>query len=572
MVEKSATISKLVDAASQVAVEPTCVSRVGVHSPITGAPVVVRAAPLLSVRGWYQAGLDTHPDKEFVNKIISGTRYGVNINYKGPCVTRECPNWKSVDTHRTAVLASLRNDTHLGKKCGPFPFPPFDPFVVSPMGAFQRKRSLKHRIIHDLSWPPGESINDFIDVDESSVTYMSVDDVTTKLKSYGPGSYMATLDLADAYKSIRVRPEDWHLLGAVWITDTGDKQYYFDQTLPFGLRSSAKIFTEFAKALKYVMIQNGASHVEQYLDDFITCAPTKEQCETNLRVMIDTCNMIGFTVNPRKISYPTTVIEFLGLVIDSIKMETRISQERLCDIITELLQFKNRRWCTKRQLLSLIGKLVFISRVVKSGRSFVRRMIETSKHIKHLHHRVRLKRHFRDDIRWWLQFLPTWNGVSIVADDIWNNSSKLQLFTDASDTAVSAYFNGQWCILPYELEMSYLREMSINFGELFAIIMAMCTWGNILAGTKILLFCDNLSVCQIINSGVSKNVDIMKLVRTLFFVCASFSIECRAVHISSFHNAIADSLSRLDFIRFKLLTLNKDTEQVAASIIDWFLL
>ena len=81
-----------------------------------------------------------------------------------------------------------------------------------------------------------------------------------------------------------------------------------------------------------------------------------------------------------------------------------------------------------------------------------------------------------------------------------------------------------------------------------------------------------MSVCQIINSGVSKNVDLMKLVRTLFFVCASFSIECRAVHISSFDNAIADSLSRLDFIRFKLLTLNIATTQVAASIIDWYLL
>ena len=87
-----------------------------------------------------------------------------------------------------------------------------------------------------------------------------------------------------------------------------------------------------------------------------------------------------------------------------------------------------------------------------------------------------------------------------------------------------------------------------------------------------MLFCDNMSVCQIINSGVSKNVDLMKLVRSLFFVCASFRIECRAVHISSFDNAIADSLSRLDFIRFKLLTLNIATTQVAASIIDWYLL
>ena len=142
---------------------------------------------------------------------------------------------------------SLRKDTHLGKKCGPFPFPPFDPFVVSPMGAFQRKRSLKHRIIHDLLWPPGKSI---IDVDDSSVTYISVDDVTNKLKSYGPGSYMATLDLADAYKSIRVRPVDWHLLGAVWITDTGDKNITLTKRYLFGLRSSGKIFIEFCQSIK----------------------------------------------------------------------------------------------------------------------------------------------------------------------------------------------------------------------------------------------------------------------------------------------------------------------------------
>ena len=100
-------------------------------------------------------------------------------------------------------------------------------------------------------------------------------------------------------------------------------------------------------------------------------------------------------------------------------------------------------------------------------------------------------------------------------------------------------------------------------------MMAICTRAPALAGTKVLLYCDNMSVCHIINSGVSKNVDIMKLVRTLFFVCASFNIECRSVHLSSLDNAIADSLSRLDFIRFKLLTFDITTIQVTPSILEW---
>ena len=92
--------------------------------------------------------------------------------------------------------------------------------------------------------------------------------------------------------------------------------------------------------------------------------------------------------------------------------------------------------------------------------------------------------------------------------------------------------------------------------------MALCTWATALTGTKVLLYCDNLAVCYIINSGVSKNEDIMKLIRFMFHVCALHSIECKAVHLSSTDNGIADSLSRLDFVRFHLITCNNQTTQV----------
>ncbi len=74
------------------------------------------------------------------------------------------------------------------------------------------------------------------------------------------------------------------------------------------------------------------------------------------------CQMVGFTVNPDKLVEPTTCIEFLGIILDSIQMETRISHERLNDISQELREFVGRRCCTKRQILSIIGKLEFISR------------------------------------------------------------------------------------------------------------------------------------------------------------------------------------------------------------------
>ena len=121
------------------------------------------------------------------------------------------------------------------------------------MGAF-RKRSGKIRVIQDLSWPPGASINDQISSDDYFVFYISVDDIIRRIKLYGPHTMMAKLDISDAIKYIMVRREDWELLGTVWehkVEGIAQKLYYMDVVLPFGLRSAPKLFDDFAKAIQY---------------------------------------------------------------------------------------------------------------------------------------------------------------------------------------------------------------------------------------------------------------------------------------------------------------------------------
>ena len=127
---------------------------------------------------------------------------------------------------------------------------------------FRRKRSSKYRIIHDLSWPPGSSVNDYISAEDSKIEYISFDSIATKVYNYGPGTLMSKMDLADAYKHILVRPEDWDLLGFTWSHtkhDISETVYFVDLTLPFGLRSSAKLFTDMAYALKLAMSYRGAT-------------------------------------------------------------------------------------------------------------------------------------------------------------------------------------------------------------------------------------------------------------------------------------------------------------------------
>ena len=60
----------------------------------------------------------------------------------------------------------------------------------------------------------------------------------------------------------------------------------------------------------------------------------------------------------------------------------------------------------------------------------------------------------------------------------------------------------------------------------------------------------------------------MQLVRYMFYICALNSIECKAAHVATSDNGIADSLFRLDFIRFGLLTTEVATCQVNAFLPD----
>jgi hypothetical protein len=64
---------------------------------------------------------------------------------------------------------------------------------------------------------------------------------------------MNKIALQDAYKSIVVRPEDYHYLGSSWTDDSGTTVYYLDHVLPFGMRSSANLFDLFATGLEFAM-------------------------------------------------------------------------------------------------------------------------------------------------------------------------------------------------------------------------------------------------------------------------------------------------------------------------------
>ena len=99
------------------------------------------------------------------------------------------------------MAREIRCELDLNRKVGPFLTPPFENFTGSPLGAIPKKHSapVKWRIIHDLSWPAGLSVNDGIPKDLFTCTYDSLDRAFTLLKQFGTGALMSKLDLSDAF-------------------------------------------------------------------------------------------------------------------------------------------------------------------------------------------------------------------------------------------------------------------------------------------------------------------------------------------------------------------------------------
>jgi hypothetical protein len=65
----------------------------------------------------------------------------------------------------------------------------------------------------------------------------------------------------------------------------------------------------------------------------------------------------------------------------------RLPEEKLADLAAKWLS----RWAgKKRELLSLIGKLSHVAKIIVPGRIFMRRMLDTTLKAKHLDHWVHL--------------------------------------------------------------------------------------------------------------------------------------------------------------------------------------
>jgi hypothetical protein len=517
--------------------------------------------------GEWRSVLSDYPDQEFAAYILRGIENGFRVGLNPQLVTLQSArgNMSSAAEQAEVVDGYLREEL-AAKRVVHIRDADAGMIHLNPFGVIPKRNRLnKWRLIVDLSSPEGHSVNDGISKDLSSLSYVSVDDVVAGIVQRGRGTLLAKMDIRQAYRNVPIHPTDRPLLGMQW-----KGAIFVDAALPFGLRSAPLIFSAIADVLQWVMEKMGVEWVAHYIDDFITMgAPGSNECEINSAMMHAACERMGLPVEPEKDEGPATRLQFLGIELDSMAMELRLPPEKLTHLQKELTTWKTRKACKKRDLLSLIviGLLSHACKVVRSGRSFLRRLIDLSTVPKHLEHYVRLNSDARSDIEWWTQFCQGWNGVSMM--HLPNTTSPAAVLTsDASGNwGCGAYYGSNWFMLPWS---GLYTDYHITVKELIPIVIAGSIWGPLWRGATILAQCDNLAVVSIVNHGTSKNREAMHLARCLAFITAKFDFHIVATHIKGIHNIQADALSRDNLPLFRSLhpQANQDGAAVPQSLLD----
>ena len=502
--------------------------------------------------------LQNHPDPALVNYLVDGLTYGFDIGInKMPSFSRP-KNHKSARDHPKEVTNAIAKELNAGHIAGPFASPPWPNLHCSPLGA-REKDDGTFRLIMDLSYPEGDSVNSYISKDDFSVEYTGFDAATELVRQMGRHCLMFKIDIKHAFRVLPIKPSQWILMGSEWMG-----YYFVDVRLPFGLRSSPGIFTRFADAVCWIL-QNiyGLLLTIHYSDDYFFVALHPNSAHKDFETAVRAFKDLGLPVAIEKTVPPTTCLPFLGIEIDSDEMSMKVPKDKKSEILQLLNIWQGRRKCTKTELLSLTGKLSHICKVVRPGRIFLRRLFDLTKNVKSGHHHISLNAESRGDVQWWIDFLPDWSCSTIIPESYAILASDIRLYTDASKLGLGAIYNHRWIQARWPSGMAALntgKAIDIDYLELFAIFAACATWGHLWAGKRIIICTDNKPITDVWQAGTSKSPRIMNLVRKTFLEAANHQFSLSLKFVPGKHNTVADNISRFQVEKFRMEVPEADPE------------
>lgn len=487
--------------------------------------------------GKWEEKLQHYHDRQ----ICDFLRFGWPVGYEAdslPSSVQE--NHQSGKQHLPQVRKFIQKELGLGALVGPFTAPPFHPWTrVSPILTRPKKDSDTRRIIIDLSFPAGQAVNNGIDItsifgQDSTYVLPSINDLTSKIVQYGQGCWMWKADLSRAYRQLRVDPLDCPLLGL-----KVDGRYYIDRCPSFGCRSSSAACQRTSNALTYILAQTGCA-IYAYLDDYASCAPSKDIANDQYNKFINTTQELGLKLAEDKCQAPTNSMEWLGFEINSIAMTVSIPKKKLQEVLAECQQWGSRTRTDKKRLQSLVGKLVHVSNAISHARKFTGRLLGLLRDMTDASW-ITISKEARLDIKWFLLYASVANGIALLTPE----TDFIHIECDACLTGAGA--NSPYAYYQWTFDANHIKKYeSIHRLEAVNLLVSYKTLAPEYHDKKltVVLLTDNMASSCALATGKTKDPVLGACARQMWLEAARRDQVFIIKHKPGVDIPLADALSR----------------------------
>ena len=138
--------------------------------------------------------------------------------------------------------------------------------------------------------------------------------------------------------------------------------------------------------------------------------------------------------------------------------------------------------------------------------------------------------------------MPLYNGVSLLEYGEWWAADSV-FSSDACLTGCGGVFGK---LFFHHKFPAFILDSQLHFSalELLTVVVCLKLWGSHLKGRKLVIGCDNLAACIVVNSGKARCQFLQKCLREICFLASVFDFQVKAEHIPGVSNILADSLSR----------------------------
>ena len=476
--------------------------------------------------------------------VVDFLRFGWPINFRSDVLPLSTfRNHPSAISNSDCLTSYIAKELSFQSVMGPFHCNPFNTnCVVSPLMCVPKRDSSDLRIVHDLSFPEGSSVNDSISKDHYLEQYFKlrlpgIDRLVEFINDKGRGCHVFKKDLRRAYRQIPVDPADYPLLGM-----SVDGSLFFHTSLPFGLRSATLICQRTTKSVVHILTKEGLS-VDVYIDDFYG-AESPVCSQQAFQRMNSLFNDLGLMASPEKDVPPCHHMLCLGIWINTLDMTLSVPPFRVSELHQELHKWLHKSSFTRHELQQLLGKLSFVSACVRPGRAFMSRLLNALRACfsRPKNASFPLTVELRSDLDWWLFFLSQYNGISVIPSNVLISNPEL-FATDACLSGCGAICFGEFFHREFP-DFILSQDLHINELELLTVVIAMKLWSRKLEGFKVELLSDNSTCVSVINSQYSTNLFMQQCLRELWLLLALFNIQLVVRHVRGCDNWLADSLSR----------------------------